>query len=148
MPLIEVDQEVWDSLQEKARPLGITSNDVLRTVLKIKSKQLHFEKPPKDIQPISPKDTLTQEELIPHIIKALKENGGAASKKLVERKIFQSFKSLFEQPYYQQKVSRGVPRWQHNIAWAKERAKHIGLIESSAVSGRGIWKLTEKGYNK
>jgi hypothetical protein len=35
-------------------------------------------------------------------------------------------------------------RWQHFIAWAKEIAKHEGLVKRPAASGRGYWELTEK----
>jgi hypothetical protein len=143
MPLIEVDKEVWEHLQEKARPLGITSNDVLRTVLKVKPNP---EKQPKVIRLTPKKDRIKQKDLVPIIIKILKENGGTATKEYVNGKIFQLFKDVFEQPYYQQKVSRNIPRWKHNIAWAKEIAKNMGLIEPPISSGRGIWKLTEKGY--
>lgn len=145
MPLIEVDQEVWDHLQEKARPLGITSNDILRTILKIKPNYLSPERQPKAVKSIPNKDRIKQKDLVPIIIKILKENGGTATKEFVDGKIFQLFKDEFNQPYYQQKVSRGIPRWKHNIAWAKEIAKNMGLIEPPLLSGRGIWKLTEKG---
>ncbi|GAI53783.1 unnamed protein product, partial [marine sediment metagenome] len=46
-----------------------------------------------------------------------------------------------QQPYYQELVSNGVPRWQHNLAWAKERAKKKGLIKPPDESGRGYWEL-------
>jgi restriction endonuclease Mrr len=54
----------------------------------------------------------------------------------------QMFKDLFKEPWYQETVSNGVPRWQHNIAWAKERAKRKGLIKRPDDSGRGYWELT------
>ncbi|PIS30005.1 MAG: hypothetical protein COT43_02690 [Candidatus Marinimicrobia bacterium CG08_land_8_20_14_0_20_45_22] len=138
MPLIEIDQEVWNFLQEKAKLLGVTSNDVLRIIFKIKPKHEITSEPPKVCR-------ISQDDLIPYIIQFLKEKGGSAPKGYVEQKIFHLFIDMFEQTYYQQKVSHGVPRWQHNIAWAKERAKQMGLIDSPSVSGWGIWKLTEKG---
>jgi len=148
MPLIEIDQDVWNFLQEKAKPLGLTSNDVLRKILKVRPKYKITLEPPKVVRPISLKSRISQDDLIPYIIQFLKEKGGSAPKGYVEQKIFQIFRDMFEQTYYQQKVSHGVPRWQHNIAWAKERAKHMGLIYPSSVSGRGVWKLTEKGNTR
>ena len=39
-----------------------------------------------------------------------------------------------------------VPRWQHDIAWAKERAKQIhACVKSAEEAGRGVLQLTEKG---
>jgi len=146
MPLIEVDQEVWDFLQEKARPLGMTSNDVLRTILIKKHEFSPIVKPPKVFKIGPPRGSLSQKELIPYIIQVLKENGGSAQIEYIYKRLFAQFQEIFNQSYYQQKVSRGIPRWQHFIAWAKERAKHMGLIESPSVSGRGVWKLSEKGH--
>jgi len=40
-------------------------------------------------------------------------------------------------------VSNEIPRWKHNVAWAKERAKHRGLIKNPRESGMGFWQLTE-----
>ncbi|MFZ2417535.1 MAG: winged helix-turn-helix domain-containing protein, partial [Smithellaceae bacterium] len=62
-----------------------------------------------------------------------------------EPEIYQMFKDLFQEPWYQETVSNGVPRWQHNIAWAKERAKRKGLIKRPDDSGRGYWELTATG---
>lgn len=88
---------------------------------------------------------ISQHALIPHIVEILKRHGGQAPKERVETEIFLKFKGIFEHPWYQQTVSNGVPRWQHNLAWAKELAKKQGLIKRPSESGRGIWALTGKG---
>jgi hypothetical protein len=98
-----------------------------------------FSPEPPDGQKIS------QDALIPHIVTLLKKHGGGATKEQVENEIYSMFKSTFDLPWYQQTVSSGIPRWQHNVAWAKERAKKRGLIKPPNVSGRGYWELTEKG---
>jgi hypothetical protein len=98
--------------------------------------------------PIQDFPKISQDELIPHIVKILKQHGGGASKETVETEIFQMFKSTFEHPWYQGLVSYGVPRWQHNVAWARERAKkNKGLIKPPGLRGRGFWELTDKGKN-
>ena len=150
MTMIEVDQDVSRKLAEAARQLGITRNGVLRQLLK-------FDKP---TVPYIKKDTIKngtkaaqhlifnniQDELIPHIVKILYENGGKATKAFVENEIFTLFQHEFEKPYYNETVSHGVPRWKHHIAWAKERAKQRhGFIKSADESGRGIWELTDAG---
>ena len=90
---------------------------------------------------------MTQDELIPHIVIVLREHGGRALKKEVEQAMYRRFKDTFEQKWYQELVSHGVPRWQNDIAWAKERAKKKGLIKPSGDSGRGFWELTTRGKN-
>lgn len=55
------------------------------------------------------------------------------------------YKEIFEQPYYQVHVGNSALRWQHYIAWAKERAKSKGLLKRPEESGRGIWELSEDG---
>lgn len=88
---------------------------------------------------------ISQDDLIPHLVKILRRHGGRASKEQVEEEIYAMFKSNFDHSWYQEKVSGGVPRWQHNLAWAKERAKKRGLIKRPSESGRGFWALTDKG---
>jgi len=83
-----------------------------------------------------------------YIVRILYENGGKSTKSLVEQEIFTLFQHEFEKPYYKETVSHGVPRWKHNIAWAKERAKQLhGFIKSAKESDRGIWELTDKGIS-
>lgn len=87
-----------------------------------------------------------QDDLIPYIVKVLQRHGGRATKKQVENEIYEIFKDRFNEPWYQDTVSHGVPRWKHNIAFAKERAKLLHhYVKSAEESGRGYWELTETG---
>jgi hypothetical protein len=144
MNLIEVDNQVAEKLIEKANTVGVTRNGILRLMLNI-------DTPPKIVQKfhINNKNIRfknIQEELIPYILKILYENGGTTTKAFVEQKIYKLFKDEFDKSYYHETVSHGVPRWKHNIAWSKERAKNIyGFIKSAKQSGRGLWELTDKG---
>ncbi|MDA2933257.1 type I restriction endonuclease [Acidobacteria bacterium AH-259-D05] len=95
--------------------------------------------------PILESKKISQDDLIPHIVKVLQKHGGRARKPQVEEEIYQMFKDIFKEQWYQETVSNGVPRWQHNIAWAKERAKRKGLIKRPKDSGRGYWELTSSG---
>lgn len=89
---------------------------------------------------------ITEDELIPPIIKILYESGGKATKTFVENEIIKMFQYEFKKPYYNETVSNDVPRWKHYIAWAKERAKQRnGFIKGADESGRGIWELTDTG---
>lgn len=95
----------------------------------------------------TPNSHLTQSELVRDIIYLLKNEGGGASKIKVEEKIYLMHKEEFVKPWYNIRVSHGIPRWKHNVAWAKQRAVHAGWIMWPAESGRGHWKLTVKGHN-
>ncbi len=89
---------------------------------------------------------ISQDELIPYIIKVLHKHGGRATKSQVEEEIYQTLKDIFKQGWYQERVSHGVLRWKHFIAFAKERAKLLhGYVKSARESGRGLWELTQAG---
>jgi hypothetical protein len=88
---------------------------------------------------------IKQTDLVPYIIKALKDLGGRARKDQVEQTIYGYLGDEFNKPWYKETVSHGIPRWQHNIAWAKEIARRDSLIKSPNESRRGVWELTEKG---
>ena len=93
-----------------------------------------------------PEKKITQDDLIPYIIKILHKHDGRASKKQVDEEIYQMFQDEFQDEWYQGMVSHGIPRWKHNIAFAKERAKSLhGYIKSAKESGHGIWELTQEG---
>jgi hypothetical protein len=89
---------------------------------------------------------ISQDDLIPYIVKVLHKHGGSATKNQVEDEIYQMLKGTFSDDWFQGKVSHGVPRWKHFIAFAKERAKLLhGYVKSARESGRGVWELTAAG---
>jgi len=96
---------------------------------------------------VSGGDKISEKDIVAAIIKVLKENDGHASKQQVEKGVYKIFQDKFDKPWYQETVANGVPRWQHNVAWAKEKAKHQGLIKRPEDSGRGYWELTTSGKN-
>ncbi len=89
---------------------------------------------------------ITRDDLIHYIVMVLQKHGGRARKDQVDSEIYRMLKgTLDKDPWYKETVSHGIPRWKHNIAWAKEEAKRRGLIKDPAESGRGWWELTEGG---
>jgi len=146
MIMIEIACDVSKKLVELAGQLGVTCKRVLGKLLKLdKPRPSHIEKSRINPTP-QPIFKNIQDELIPHIIKILYKAGGKAPKSFVDAKVFTLFQYEFEKPYYNETVSHGVPRWRHDIAWAKERAKQRhGLIKSARESGQGIWELTHEG---
>lgn len=104
-------------------------------------------KPPRPEPPSPPGIKISRNALVSSIVQVLRRHNGRALKKDVEQEIYKIFKEKFEDPYYIETVSGGVPRWKNNIAWAKERAKLQGLVKRPADSGRGYWELTELGIS-
>jgi predicted type IV restriction endonuclease len=89
-------------------------------------------------------EKITEAELVDNIVQVLNDLGGKADKQIVEKEIYKINRDIFENDWYQGFVSHGIPRWKHNIAWAKEAAKHKGLVKPPQQSGRGTWELTNK----
>ena len=88
----------------------------------------------------------SQDELIPFVVLVIGSFGGAAYKYEVDEKMYKILEEEFSSQVYHGTVSHNVPRWQHDIAWAKERAKQIHTyVKSAEEAGRGVWQLTEKG---
>lgn len=89
---------------------------------------------------------ITRNDLVLSTIEILKQHGGRARKEQVERDMYKLHKDIFEQDWYQEFVSNNIPRWRHNLAWAKEYAKNKNLIQPPSEAGRGWWVLTDEGW--
>ena len=88
----------------------------------------------------------SQDDLIHIIILFIGGNGGRASKRYVEEKVYELLSDEFRKDVYQERVANNIPRWKHDIAWARERAKkNHGYIKPPTTWSRGMWELTEKG---
>jgi len=88
----------------------------------------------------------SQDNLIPFVVIVIGSFGGKAYKQDVDEKMYKILEEEFSNQVYHESVSHNVPRWQHDIAWAKERARqNHSYVKSAEESGRGIWELTEKG---
>ena len=88
----------------------------------------------------------SQDDLIPLLVLVIKSLGGIARKSYVDEKMYDLLSSEFSKDVYLETVSHNVPRWKHDIAWAKERARqHHDYIKSAEEAGRGFWELTDLG---
>ena len=155
----EPDSLLLDLLAETTEKLSGFKPDINEATRFLKHYESHFlllpeedistPEPPRPPRvapaPIDESKKLSQDDLIPIIVKVLQKHGGRIRKDQVEEEIYKMFRDLFQEPWYKETVSNGVPRWQHNIAWAKERAKRKGLIKRPDDSGRGYWELTATG---
>jgi hypothetical protein len=90
----------------------------------------------------------TQDRLIPFVVLVIGSFGGVAEKAEVDDKMYRILEEDFSDDICHETVANNIPRWRHDIAWAKERAKQIhSYVKSAEDSGRGIWELTVKGKN-
>ncbi|MBM3712890.1 MAG: hypothetical protein FJW56_05590 [Actinobacteria bacterium] len=139
--------------------LGISDREeILQFIYNLteKSYQIEFENIPQGPATtdknhdaiIRPPKSLTQDEIIPYIIDIIGQKGGAASKNFVEGKIYRELQNIFSQSYYEEKLACGVTRWEKDVAWAKQRAVDKGLIKKPDRYDRGIWKLTQRGWDE
>jgi hypothetical protein len=94
--------------------------------------------------PLRPARRVTRQEMIRDIISYLKSRGGLSPKIDVEDALFEKLKDAFQDPFYLEPVGGGVPRWKKNLQFARNAARETGLIKEA--SERGIWELTEKGW--
>jgi hypothetical protein len=86
----------------------------------------------------------SQDDLIPFLILVIGSFKGKAYKSQVDEKMYSVLSDKFSHETLHQTVANNIPRWKHDIAWAKERAKQIhGWIKGAEESGRGVWELTE-----
>ena len=119
-----------------------TMKEIKRKVMVLANEK---KKPQKCYLDSTTRNILGQDDMEHEILEALRQLGGQSSKKRVEDFIFDKFKRELTKDWYQEPVSHGIPRWKHNIAWAKEKLKHQNRIKPPSESGRGIWALTDKG---
>jgi hypothetical protein len=88
----------------------------------------------------------SQDELIPFLVLVIQSFGGIARKSDVDHKMYELLDSEFSKDVYHKTVSNNVERWQHDVAWAKERARQLhGYVKSAEEAGWGIWELTSSG---
>jgi hypothetical protein len=97
-------------------------------------------------------ETVSQNDLIIPLIEVLREKGGSAPKPDVVAGVFERFKALFSSDYHQEYVGAqpavnypGIPRWQKNVEFARNKAKDLGLIKRESM--RGVWELTKNGWS-
>jgi len=79
------------------------------------------------------------------IIKAIGNLGGRATRDKVHERVRKMIKE-FESPYYQEIEPTGNIRWRHRIDTVKANLVSKGYIKKFNESGRGIWELTEEGW--
>lgn len=80
------------------------------------------------------------------VVKALGKLGGRAPRKIVHEKVYEILKEHLEKPRCQERLPSGEIRWKKDVDWTRDQLKIDGFIKPPEESGRGIWELTEKGW--
>ncbi len=88
----------------------------------------------------------SQDNLIPIVILILGGNGGRATKKYAEEKIYDLLRSEFKKDLYHEKVANRQCNGGSMTSLGPERAKqNHGYIKSGNEAVRGTWELSGKG---
>lgn len=90
-------------------------------------------------------DRVSNEKIERAIIKVLGDSGGALKRPFVHERIYQIIDE-FKNPYYHEIEPSGYKRWIHRIDTIKHKLKEEGYLKEPSEAGRGIWALTEKGW--
>ena len=133
MPVIRIDDDVWEALKAKAVPLEDNPNTVLRRVLELNDRRTMARQSEK---------TTAQSTYRKPIMEVLLEMGGKGRMKDVLSQVQQKMKSSLKPGDYKKLDSGGV-RWRHIAAWERYNMVQDGLLK--ADSHRGYWEITQRG---
>ena len=143
MPVIRVSDITWKRLQEHARPLEDTAEDVICAALDALDRGKGVE-----VEKLKPKkrrsrgNKLPQKEFRLPLLETLLELGGAAEVKDVRKAIFPRIKEKLSEDDFEL-VSSGDERWWNATCWERSDLVKEGLFRKD--SPRGIWELSSKG---
>lgn len=140
MRKIEISESVFKKLQDISTPLLDTPDSTISRLLDF----YENKNPVEGATNKAPDERIKQDDFLIFIISCLKNHNCKLSKAEVEKEIYHSISLSLSNDWYTDSVSNNVPRWKHQIAWAKERGKMYGLIKNPDESGQGLWELTAK----
>jgi len=145
--VIRVDDDVYRSLQSRARPFDDTPNSVLRRLLELGDEDAQENEaapsasPKPTKRPRAGAGQRTQQEFFRRpMLEAIAELGGKAQVTTVLQRVKQKMSGRLTELDLS-KVNSGVPRWEVYARWLRVR-----LVEEGLLGGeRGYWQITEKG---
>lgn len=142
---IEVDDEVWALLRERAEPLVDTPNSVIRRELGLDASSEHDGRrgPMRTKMERAPFGTLLPEkEYERPILEVLVEAGGSAASREVTKAVGERVSDRLT-PLDRQTLASGEIRWANRVHFTRLRMVEQGLLRKD--SPRGTWEITEKG---
>jgi len=144
MPTIRVDQEVFEGLQQLAKPFVDSPGRVIRRLLEERGVLRAAAKAPRRVR-LAP-DALTPQSVYEdYLLYVLaKDFDGQGHKRDVTHAIVKRMmKDGFIGAADQELVSTGETKAENTITWARNAHKQRGYINRAAR--RGIWELTSEG---
>jgi hypothetical protein len=144
MPTIRVDQDVFEGLQQLAKPFVDSPSMVIRRLLEERGILRAAAKAPKTVR-LAP-DALTPQAIFEdYLLYVLaKDFGGQGHKRDVTHAIVKRMmKDGFIGAADQELVSTGETKAENTITWARNALKQRGYINRAAR--RGVWDLTPEG---
>ena len=144
MPTIRVDQDVFEGLQQLAKPFVDSPSMVIRRLLEERG-VLHAAPKMRKIAPLVPNALTPQSTYEAYLLFVLsKEFGGGGHKRDVTHAIVKRMmKDGFIGAADQELVSTGETKAENTITWARNALKQRGYI--SRAARRGMWELTAEG---
>jgi hypothetical protein len=138
MRAIRIDDDVWGSLQKKAKAFEDTPNSVLRRVLGIdRTNGKHRGKSRAERGSRTPQSAFRQP-----LLRALYESGGSGKMSEVVDRVG-DFMSTQLNNVDRQKLATGEIRWRNAVQWERNEMVNDGFLKKD--SPRGVWELTAKG---
>lgn len=138
MPVVRVDDEVWEELKKRAVSLGLvfdTPNTVLRRVLGLKEK-------PKVRRQRVPGKLTPQGEFWKPMLEALVEMGGQGSRQKIHKAVEEKMKGRLKPGDYE--LNRdGTTKWSKAVDYQRLAMVREGLMARNTA--RGIWGITNQG---
>lgn len=144
MPTIRIDQDVFEGLQQLAKPFVDSPSMVIRRLLEERGVLRAAAKAPKSVR-LSP-DALTPQAIYEdYLLYVLaKDFEGQGHKRDVTHAIV---KRMMKDGHIgaadQELVSTGETKAENTITWARNALKQRGYI--SRAARRGMWELTAEG---
>lgn len=147
MPTIRIDQDVFEGLQQLAKPFVDSPSMVIRRLLEERGVLRAAAKAPKSVR-LSP-DALTPQAIYEdYLLYVLaKDFEGQGHKRDVTHAIV---KRMMKDGHIgaadQELVSTGETKAENTITWARNALKQRGYINRAA--NRGTWELTPEGKSE
>lgn len=138
MKAIRIDDQVWVSLQKKAKAFEDTPNSVLRRVLGLDRRNGKRRRKPQ----AAPGTRTPQAAFREPLLHVLYESGGSAKMSEVVERVGNLLNEKLND-VDRQKLDSGEIRWRNAVQWERNEMVKRGFLKKD--SPRGLWELTAKG---
>jgi len=138
MPVLRVDDDVWEELKQRAVHLGLvfeSPNAVLRKVLGLQEKRRRSKRGVRG-------KTTRQKEFARPILEALVEMGGQGSRQEVHKAVEAKMKDRLKPGDYAPNRD-GTTKWSKAVDYRRLHMVHKGLLADDTPDG--IWAITDQG---